>query len=30
MDNSDFFWLMYVIVLIGLIILYANSGEGEE
>lgn len=30
MDKTDFFWLMYVIILIGLILLYANSGEGEE
>jgi hypothetical protein len=30
MDKTDFFWLMYLIVLIGLILLYANSGEGEE
>lgn len=30
MTNEDFFWLMYVIILIGLILLYANSGEGEE
>lgn len=30
MDKTDFFWLMYVIILIGMILLYANSGEGEE
>jgi len=30
MTNEDFFWLMYVIILIGLILLYAGSGEGEE
>ena len=30
MDKTDFFWLMYVIALVGLILLYAGSGEGEE
>lgn len=30
MDKTDFFWLVYVIILIGMILLYANSGEGEE
>lgn len=30
MDKIDFFWLMYVIVLVGLMLLYAGSGEGEE
>ena len=30
MTNEDFFWLVYVIALIGLILLYAGSGEGEE
>lgn len=30
MTSEDFFWLMYVIILIGLILLYAGSGEGEE
>lgn len=30
MDRTDFMWLMYVIILVGLILLYAGSGEGEE
>lgn len=30
MDETDFLWLLYTVILIGLILLYAGSGEGEE
>lgn len=29
MDSNDFFWLMYVVVLIGMILAYANTGEED-